>query len=139
MCLSDDIVQYVSRYGIVSNFANFSDHEAVSLVLIIPVVHYFSKVCDPDLLSGPSEGPSLTTTFKTPPLAPVNVGQLRFDHANIPAYYDCTRELLQPVADNLNIALASEYSRGNSTIESIIETAYCRRTEPCSVVAHTYY
>lgn len=118
ICFSNDLLQYVSLYLTVSDFDNFSDHEPVMLTLLLPTSHYISvHMCQ---LIGPHLGlPPKTTSRVTS-----DVGQLRFDHAKLNEYYECTRVLLQPIADKLNLALNVDYAIGDSVIADLINSTY---------------
>jgi len=111
-CMSSDIMQYVSIYKTIDSAICFSDHLPVKLVLALPtddplalnlrqrraVLNSNAKPFGQD--KGTHRGPMADqkdeATFR-----------LRFDHCNHAKYYECTRVLLEPILERINI----EYSR----------------------------
>ena len=132
ICFSAELESFVSLYNVIDSYCNFSDHSPVHLLLSIPTTHSLGGGIL-DCLTGRGKGKQKNLF---PASSVLNItketehSQPRFDHGNLPAYYEYTRVLLQPIADEFTSLLLhdshSYTNRSRHIIESDIEECYGR-------------
>src|SRR5438132_801774 len=92
ICISASLTSSVTNYDIVQSPYNFSDHEPVEIILNRPTPLAAGSDNNNDVNHG-----KCASNYDNH-----GSSRFRFDHCNLQSYYDYTRILLDPIANELN-------------------------------------
>ena len=113
ICYSDILLQYISQYRIVEGFNNFSDHEGLEINFSLPIGNMLGARIY-NCVHGHGTAPSAAQAeLSNGPTARAEVVSLRFDHGNIAAYYEHTGLILQPILEEINLAMSMDSASNN--------------------------
>ena len=129
ICLPVGLHLYVKEYDVVDSYCNFSDHSPVYLLLSIPsdnVLGHNMLACRSGVSAVKCDQQQSGSQTNKIVIDAIHE-QPRFDHACLPAYYECTRLLLQPIADELLVATDDNVNTGHvGGAEMLLEIWYTR-------------
>lgn len=94
ICVPSSLLDRVVAYDTVSNAINFSDHEPVEIRINVSITDNNS--------SNVSNSPTPVVNDTISDTDNHTATRFRFDHGNTSAYYDCTRDLIEPISIQLS-------------------------------------
>lgn len=103
ICVSTNLLRYVSKYDVVHSAFNFSDHEPVEITLTIPDTDLSNvhALCSDDSVHVDNynllERVNVVDHGDSTSMFVPCEQRFRFDHCNPRNYYDCTYQLLNPL------------------------------------------